>query len=186
MRTPDGRAVYAFPGNNQKLFLILGIINLAWVAFKVAVDGEVPLLGVALLILAAVGWYFMGKGQTEARQQFDGDAGYAAAPAAASREPRPRADRATPLSWPWPPARLRAVVRVEHPIDLLGRQRLGEQPALRIGAAERLELRLDRRGLDAFGRQRNAEPLAERGDRLDQRLALLGRTRAAARSCGRS
>ena len=32
---------------------------------------------------------------------------------------------------------------------------------------------LDRRGLDALRRQRNAEPLAERGDRLDQRLALL-------------
>jgi len=82
VRTPDGRSVYAFPGNNQKLFLILGGVNLAWVAFKVAVDGEVPLLGVALLILAAVGWYFMGKGQTEAMQQFDGDAGYAATGAA--------------------------------------------------------------------------------------------------------
>jgi hypothetical protein len=78
VRTPDGRSVYAFPGNNQKLFLILGFINLAWVVFKVAVDGEVPLLGVALMILAAVGWYFMGKGQTEAKQLFDGDTGYAA------------------------------------------------------------------------------------------------------------
>lgn len=76
VRTPDGRAVYAFPTSNQKLFLILGIINLAWIAFKVAVDGQIPLLGAALLVLAVVGWYFMGKGQTEARQQFDGDAGY--------------------------------------------------------------------------------------------------------------
>jgi hypothetical protein len=75
VRTPDGRAVYAFPGSNQKLFLLLGVINFAWIAFKVSVDGEIPLLGVALMILAVVGWYFMGKGQTEARQQFDGDAG---------------------------------------------------------------------------------------------------------------
>lgn len=76
VRTADGRAVYAFPGNNQKLFLILGAINLAWIAFKVSVDGEIPLLGVGLLILAAVGWYFMGKGAKEASQQFDQDAGY--------------------------------------------------------------------------------------------------------------
>ncbi len=49
-----------------------------WVAFTLAVRGGVPLLGVALLILSGVGWYFMGKGQTEARQQFDGDTGYSA------------------------------------------------------------------------------------------------------------
>jgi hypothetical protein len=82
VRTPDGRAVYAFPGNNQKLFLILGIINLLWIGFKLAVDGEVPLLGAALLVLAGVGWYFMGKGETEAKQQFDGDSGYKAPVAA--------------------------------------------------------------------------------------------------------
>jgi hypothetical protein len=82
VRTPDGRAVYAFPGNNRKLFLILGIINLLWIGFKLAVDGEIPLLGAALLVLAGVGWYFMGKGETEARQQFDGDSGYKAPPAA--------------------------------------------------------------------------------------------------------
>ena len=79
LRTSDGRSVYAFPTNNQKLFLGLGIVNLLWVGFKVAVDGQIPLLGVALLILAAVGWHFMGKGRTEARQQFDGDAAYAGA-----------------------------------------------------------------------------------------------------------
>lgn len=77
VRTPDGRAVYAFPGNNQKLFLLVGIISLAWITLKVAGDGELPLLGVALLILGGVGWYFMGKGQAEAKRQFEGDAGYA-------------------------------------------------------------------------------------------------------------
>jgi hypothetical protein len=76
VRTPDGRSVYAFPGNNQKLFLVLGIINLLWVVVMIVARGGVPMLGVALLILAALGWYFMGKGQTEAKQQFDGDAGY--------------------------------------------------------------------------------------------------------------
>jgi hypothetical protein len=77
VRTPDGRSVYAFPGNNQKLFLLLGIINLLWVVTMIALRGAVPMLGVGLLILAAVGWYFMGQGQAEAKRQFDGDASHA-------------------------------------------------------------------------------------------------------------
>jgi hypothetical protein len=77
LRTPDGRALFAFPTSNQKLFLILGIANLAWIALRLfLMDGQIPFLGVALLILAVVGWIFMGKGQAEAKQQFDGDAGY--------------------------------------------------------------------------------------------------------------
>ena len=83
VRTPDGRSVYAFPANNQRLFLILGLVNLAWIAFKVSVDGEIPLLGLGLMILAAVGWFLMGKGQTESKAQFDGDAAFAG-PAAAT------------------------------------------------------------------------------------------------------
>ena len=81
VRTPDGREVYAFPTNNQRLFLIAGIISLVWIVLKIAVDGGVPLLGVGLLILSVVGWYFMGKGQAEAKRQFDGDR---TAPAAAA------------------------------------------------------------------------------------------------------
>ena len=59
VRTPDGRSVYA------------------------SVDGEIPLLGLGLMILAAVGWFLMGKGQTESKAQFDGDAAFAG-PAAAT------------------------------------------------------------------------------------------------------
>jgi hypothetical protein len=81
VRTPDGRAVYDFPASNRKLFLILGIINLVWIVFTLATRGGVPLLGVALLILAGVGWYFMGKGETEAKRQFEADAGQSGAEA---------------------------------------------------------------------------------------------------------
>ena len=85
VRTPDGRAVYAFPASNRKLFLILGIVNLLWIAFKISVDGEIPLLGLGLLVLAAVGWVLMGKGEKEAQQQFAADAGFTdATPAAAA------------------------------------------------------------------------------------------------------
>lgn len=91
VRTPDGRSVYVFPSNNQTLFLILGVVNLLWIAFKLAVDTEMPMLGVALLILSVLGWYYMGKGQAEAKRQFEGDAGYsgpvATAPAAAITQP---------------------------------------------------------------------------------------------------
>jgi hypothetical protein len=75
VRTPDGREVYDFPASNQKLFLIMGCINVAWVVFMVLAEDRIPMLGVALFILAVVGWYFMGKGAKEAKAQFEGDAG---------------------------------------------------------------------------------------------------------------
>ena len=74
VRTPDGREVYDFPGSNQKLFVLVGGINLAWVVFMVLAEDRIPMLGVALFILAVVGWYFMGKGAKEAKAQFEGDA----------------------------------------------------------------------------------------------------------------
>jgi hypothetical protein len=80
LRTSDGRAVYGFPGTNRKLFLLIMVVSLLWLVLKITVDGEVPLLGVGLFILGIVGWVFMGKGEREAKEQFDGDAGFAAAP----------------------------------------------------------------------------------------------------------
>ena len=76
---------------------MLGLLNLAWIAFGVfVVDGQVPLLAVALLILAAVGWFFMGRGETEAKRQFDGDAGYAGSPAEAITRPSPGMSQSGP------------------------------------------------------------------------------------------
>lgn len=77
VRTPDGRALFGFPTNNQKIFLIVGIFNIVWIAFTIAVRGGVPLLGAALLLLSVVGYIFMSKGAREAKAQFEGDAGYA-------------------------------------------------------------------------------------------------------------
>ena len=82
VRTLDGRDIYGFAGNNQKIFLILGIVNIAWIILILATSGGVPLLGVALLILSVVGYIFMSKGQREAQTQFDGDAGYRLPPPA--------------------------------------------------------------------------------------------------------
>ena len=77
VRTPDGRAVYEFPGGtNQKLFLVIAIINVFWIVVMLALEGGLPLLGVALAVIGTAGWIFMRKGQTEARQQFEADAGH--------------------------------------------------------------------------------------------------------------
>ena len=84
MRTGDGRAVYAFPTNNQTAFLVIGIINLLWVTVLIVTRGDIPLLGAALLILAVVGWYFMNKGKNAAKAQFDADAAYRGSPAPAA------------------------------------------------------------------------------------------------------
>jgi hypothetical protein len=76
VRRSDGTAVYGFPGtNNRKIFLIVGVINLAWIAFRLALEGDVPVLGLGLLILAVVGFVLMGKGANEAKAQFENDTG---------------------------------------------------------------------------------------------------------------
>lgn len=82
VRAADGRAIYAFPANNQTAALVLAVVLTAWIAFKLSVDGELPLLAAALLILSAVVWIFMAKGQAEAKRQFERDAGYPGAGAA--------------------------------------------------------------------------------------------------------
>jgi hypothetical protein len=79
-RSRTGESYYKFAGGaNTKLFILLGAVNLAWVIFRVMIDGNVPMLGVALFILAVVGYIFMSKGAREAKAQFDEDGGYTAA-----------------------------------------------------------------------------------------------------------
>ena len=74
VRKPDGTAVYDFPGKgNAKLFMFLVPLNLAWIALRVVDKGDVPLLGVGLAILGAVGWFLIRKTDQETRAQFDAD-----------------------------------------------------------------------------------------------------------------
>jgi hypothetical protein len=79
-RSHTGESYYKFAGGtNTKLFIFLGAVNLAWVVFRIMLDGNVPMLGVALVILAVVGYIFMSKGAREAKAQFDEDGAYAPA-----------------------------------------------------------------------------------------------------------
>lgn len=82
VRTVDGRALFAYPGgNNRKIFLTAAIVAAVWIVIMVATRGAVPLLAVAGLILGVVGYIFMGKGARETKAQFDGDSGYSPPPA---------------------------------------------------------------------------------------------------------
>lgn len=84
VRKPDGTALYDFPGKNNKIiFIMLIVVSLALIAIRIAMDDGLPLLSVLLIILGAVGWFFTSKAERETREQFDGDAAMAPAPAAA-------------------------------------------------------------------------------------------------------
>jgi hypothetical protein len=85
VRKSDGTAIYDFPTANATLFLVVAIINLLWIVLRLATDGQIPFLGVGLLILGGVGYTLTSKTQREARRQFDGDSrAPAASPAAAA------------------------------------------------------------------------------------------------------
>lgn len=74
-RLADGRSASDFPANNRIIFLIVMVMNLLWIALRVTVEGDVPLLGVGLFILGAVGFVLLGKVEREAKALFDGDNG---------------------------------------------------------------------------------------------------------------
>ena len=75
IRKTDGSETYDFPTGNAKLFLIMGLVNLAWIALRLSTDGQLPLLAVALIILAIVGYVLLSKTAREAKAQFQADAG---------------------------------------------------------------------------------------------------------------
>ncbi|HTM96813.1 MAG TPA: hypothetical protein VL100_13500 [Croceibacterium sp.] len=76
VRMADGRAVHGFPGNNQRIFLLAGIVAVLWNAILIATRESISLLAVAMIVLSVVGWYFTSKGKREAQAQFEGDSGY--------------------------------------------------------------------------------------------------------------
>lgn len=76
VRTADGREVFGFPSNNQKIFLITGVLGVVWNLVLILTRDSISLLGVAMIVLSVLGWHFMGKGKREAEAQFDGDTGF--------------------------------------------------------------------------------------------------------------
>jgi hypothetical protein len=74
IRKSDGTAIYEFPSSNAKIFLILGIVNIAWIVLRLSTDGKLPFLAVAFVILAVVGYSLFSKTGREAKEQFAADA----------------------------------------------------------------------------------------------------------------
>ena len=88
VRRSDGTAVFGFPGNNAKIFLIVAIVNLVWILARLAIDGGLPLLAVLLVILGGIGYVLTSRTQREARQQFESDGNPVAPPPLAAVPPR--------------------------------------------------------------------------------------------------
>lgn len=72
VRTPDGRAVFQFPRNNEWIALVLVIINVLWITFMVLAEGRLPFLAVLLIVLGGVLWVISRKNHAEAKALFDG------------------------------------------------------------------------------------------------------------------
>jgi hypothetical protein len=89
IRLADGTALYAFPGNNEPVFVILMIVNLAWIALLATTEARVPFLGVLLLGLGIFGFVATRRSRAETRNQFDADAQGASSPASAPAGAQP-------------------------------------------------------------------------------------------------
>lgn len=73
VRLADGTERYAYPGNNAVIFLVVLVISVAWLALRIFDRGDVPLLGVLMFVLGAVGFFFTRSNRAETKRQFDGD-----------------------------------------------------------------------------------------------------------------
>ena len=72
IRLTDGTELYAYPGNNLRLFVMATVIAIAWIAISVVRD-KLPLFAVLLLVVGTVGTVLSRKSKVETRQQFDAD-----------------------------------------------------------------------------------------------------------------
>lgn len=72
IRLGDGTEIYAYPGNNIRLFILVIVIAIAWIAVSVLND-KLPLLAVGMIVLGAVGVVLTSKSKSETRRQFESD-----------------------------------------------------------------------------------------------------------------
>jgi hypothetical protein len=73
VRTADGKAVYDFPQNNEKLMLVVLAVNLIWLVGGILLDGRARYFPLALVVLAAIVYPLYRKTRLECRRQFDAD-----------------------------------------------------------------------------------------------------------------
>jgi hypothetical protein len=73
VRTADGKAAYDFPQNNEKISIVVFVVNAIWLIGGVLLDGGVRLLPLALIALSAVIYPLYRKTRMEALRQFEAD-----------------------------------------------------------------------------------------------------------------
>jgi hypothetical protein len=79
LRTAAGAAIHEFPGSNERLMLVVLVINLVLLIGRFLVEGMVWFLPLGLVVMAGILYPLYRKTRTESRRQFDSDSGYAAA-----------------------------------------------------------------------------------------------------------
>ena len=73
VRTADGKAVYDFPQNNEKIAIFVFVVNAIWLIGGVLLDGRVRFFPLALIALALVIYPLYRKTRMEALRQFEAD-----------------------------------------------------------------------------------------------------------------
>src|SRR5688572_5101937 len=76
VRSADGTAAYGYAQNNERLMLIVLVLNALWLIGGILLDGQVRLFPLALVVLAVVVYPLYRKTRIESRRQFDADTGY--------------------------------------------------------------------------------------------------------------
>jgi hypothetical protein len=73
VRTGDGKAVYDFPQNNEKLMLVVLAVNAIWLVGGILLDGRARYFPLALVLLAVIVYPLYRKTRLESRRQFEAD-----------------------------------------------------------------------------------------------------------------
>ena len=73
IRTADGRSVFDFPQNNEKIMLVVLALNAVWLIGGILYDGGARLFPLALVVFAGAIYPLYRKTRLEARRQFEAD-----------------------------------------------------------------------------------------------------------------
>ena len=78
VRLVDGSKVHAFPVMNERVMLLVLVLNCVLLIGRLAIEGKIWILPLLLILLAAVAYPLYRKTHLEARDQFEQDSGQSA------------------------------------------------------------------------------------------------------------
>lgn len=68
-----GKTIFGYPLNNERIMLVVLIVNLIWLVGGIAIDGGVRLLALALTIMGAICYPLYRKSRVESQKQVEND-----------------------------------------------------------------------------------------------------------------